>query len=52
MVHPEELSHSKDHARIPREDSESHENHVEENREDDEYSRKCLQHQFHMGHNL
>ena len=36
-MHPEELCHEKDHARIPR-DSEGHKKSLEENRGDDEYS--------------
>ena len=51
VMHPEELLPWQGSG-IPREDSENHENRVEENRGDDEYSRKCLQHQFHVGPNL
>jgi hypothetical protein len=37
-MHPEELGHGKDHARIPREDSEGHEDHVKENTGHDKHS--------------
>jgi hypothetical protein len=38
VMHPEELGHGKDHARIPREDSEGHEDHVKENTGHDKHS--------------
>ena len=38
VMHPEELCHGKNHARVPRENSEGHKDHVEENSGHDKHS--------------